>query len=342
MTVLEKKIYNHIDLFFTKHQKKRHSLCVQVFKKGKKISHLKWGENYKYYDLSSLTKILFTTSLFMKAQSVKKIKTSHFVRNFLDTSSSIKIKDLLSHSAGLKAYFKDLSFLEVHKKKERKDVLKTLLLKQLNKSAKGIKKPCYSDLSFLLLGFILEEMYQKSLFDIWEEERVFFKYSSLRFNKDNNPYYSKNLYAPTYRDHYKKKGVQGEVNDGLCSLLSGVSSHAGLFGSDKDLAHWFLHFHKSFKGLKSSLISPAVFKNFSSALNDQFCMGFMRPTSHSSSGLYFSTHSIGHLGYSGPSFWWDLKKDICVVILINRLKEEALFLKKLRPYVHNVIMRELL
>ena len=65
--------------------------------------------------------------------------------------------------------------------------------------------------------------------------------------------------------------------------------------------------------------------------------------SDSSSGKYFSEKSVGHLGFSGTSFWIDPEKEIVVVLLTNRVhpSRENIKIKKFRPHFHNAVMERI-
>jgi CubicO group peptidase (beta-lactamase class C family) len=74
-------------------------------------------------------------------------------------------------------------------------------------------------------------------------------------------------------------------------------------------------------------------------------LGFDTPSlSGSSSGQYFSRNSVGHLGFTGTSFWMDLDRSIIVVLLTNRVHptrgNEAI--KVFRPQLHDAVMQFLL
>jgi CubicO group peptidase (beta-lactamase class C family) len=73
--------------------------------------------------------------------------------------------------------------------------------------------------------------------------------------------------------------------------------------------------------------------------------GFDTPSKEdSSSGRFFSESSIGHLGFTGTSFWIDPIKGIIVVLLTNRVhplrSNEGI--KKFRPKIHDLIQTELI
>jgi CubicO group peptidase (beta-lactamase class C family) len=74
-------------------------------------------------------------------------------------------------------------------------------------------------------------------------------------------------------------------------------------------------------------------------------MGFDAPTpGASSSGRFFPFRSVGHLGFTGTSFWMDLERQIIVVLLTNRVhpsrRNERI--RAFRPLLHDAVMAALL
>ena len=67
------------------------------------------------------------------------------------------------------------------------------------------------------------------------------------------------------------------------------------------------------------------------------------PSANSSSGGYFSPHSIGHLGYSGCSLWIDLDAGIAITLLSNRTWPDraSQLIREVRPAFHNAIREAL-
>jgi CubicO group peptidase (beta-lactamase class C family) len=75
-----------------------------------------------------------------------------------------------------------------------------------------------------------------------------------------------------------------------------------------------------------------------------WALGFDTPAQkESSSGTYLSKTSVGHLGFTGTSFWIDPEKDVAVVLLSNRVhpSRENIKIKQFRPYFHNKVMEKL-
>jgi CubicO group peptidase (beta-lactamase class C family) len=76
-----------------------------------------------------------------------------------------------------------------------------------------------------------------------------------------------------------------------------------------------------------------------------FALGWDTPSpAASSSGSLFSARSVGHLGFTGCSIWWDLEKNCHVILLTNRVhpsrKNDKI--KDFRPHIHDLIMKALL
>jgi CubicO group peptidase (beta-lactamase class C family) len=71
-----------------------------------------------------------------------------------------------------------------------------------------------------------------------------------------------------------------------------------------------------------------------------WALGWDTPTlGSSSSGATFSPNSVGHLGYTGTSIWYDPERDLLVVLLSNRVhpdrNNEAI--RDFRPHIHDLI-----
>ena len=73
-------------------------------------------------------------------------------------------------------------------------------------------------------------------------------------------------------------------------------------------------------------------------------MGFDMPRiKDASCGQNFSVYSVGHLGFTGTSFWMDLEQSVIVILLTNRVHptRENERIKKFRPHLHDTIMNTL-
>jgi CubicO group peptidase (beta-lactamase class C family) len=72
-------------------------------------------------------------------------------------------------------------------------------------------------------------------------------------------------------------------------------------------------------------------------------LGWDTPSKNSSSGQYFSPHSIGHLGFSGCSLWIDLEARLAVALLTNRTwpDRQSQLIRQVRPAFHNALLEAL-
>jgi CubicO group peptidase (beta-lactamase class C family) len=137
------------------------------------------------------------------------------------------------------------------------------------------------------------------------------------------------------------------VHDENSRILGGVSGHAGLFGTTEGVLALCENILLQWLSLSSH---PSYFnKDLRDALkrnkDEQWTPGFDTPSSTgSSSGKYFSGCSVGHLGFTGTSFWIDLEKSIVIVLLTNRVffGNENNKIREFRPVVHDLIMKRLL
>jgi CubicO group peptidase (beta-lactamase class C family) len=59
-----------------------------------------------------------------------------------------------------------------------------------------------------------------------------------------------------------------------------------------------------------------------------------------SCGRYFSERTVGHLGFTGTSFWMDLDGGIIIILLTNRIhpSRDNNRIKAFRPKLHDAVM----
>lgn len=324
------------------------SLQLRAYSQGRLKGELYLGKTYRFYDLASLTKIIFTLPLVMREVEKGNITTSNPMIDYLPwfPSRKTKLKDLLCHSAGLPWWAPFYSQLKGSLNPNSRWRQLESQLRQIRISRS--KRTIYSDVDFFMLGMMLEHQMEHSLENIWRKylESLKLDELTLHFNPYNRPTFPRWSYAPTESCSWRKKIIQGEVHDENCWALGGVAPHAGLFGSLEDLSRWGLLLRKSWLKKKgSALIGQSTLQKFARRAlplsKGDWALGFMLPTRGSAScGKYFSRRSFGHTGFTGTSLWFDPNKDILVLILANRVhptRENSRFLA-LRPHIHNSIV----
>jgi CubicO group peptidase (beta-lactamase class C family) len=321
-------------------------VMVRAYQGGRIICDVAVGSTYAYYDLASLTKIIFSTQAMMYAFELGKWKFESKVGDYLSwfPHKDIKLSELLTHSSGLVWWMPFYENLDLNSSEEaRREQLKKMLIEcKVEKQESAV----YSDVGFLLLGFVLEKIFDKDLQSIWDEiKNKFYLGTTLEFHSHNQFTERPYLFAPTEECPWRKRLIQGEVHDRNTWALGGVSTHAGLFGSVDDVGWYSLHLRSQLLGIARYSIRQKTAQLFAKrALPEgkgDWAMGYMMPTPGSAScGNYFSLDSIGHTGFTGTSVWYDPKMDMSVIILSNRVlygPENKAF-AKLRPEIHNWIV----
>ena len=304
-----------------------------------------------FFDLASLTKPLVTVLLLAVLFDKKKLSLTDNLADlcFLDVpvdKKKITIAQLMSHSSGLAAHHPFyVKLLGVDPLIRKEKLIDWILHDQLDYDPG--KKHVYSDLGFILLSHIIEQIEGLPLSDCFKKE------ISEPLGLEKELFYpaaedctDDAVFAPTEVCPWSYRLLCGEVHDDNCRSFGGVAGHAGLFGTVggvSTLCRYVMDVY--FKEIKEPRFSTDVLKEIVKRRgNSTWSCGFdMVSKLYSSSGKYFSSSSIGHLGYSGTSFWLDLEKRIGVVLLTNRVcptrANEGI--KRFRPEIHNVVMKSL-
>jgi beta-N-acetylhexosaminidase len=301
------------------------------------------------YDLASLTKVLATTPVVMRLiengdLSLEKELSDFYPQLESDEKGKITIADLLLHQSGLPAWKPFYEELRPENfSAENKPIIVDQIL-DISLEYETGSKAVYSDLGFILLLDIIEKASGGS-FDTFCREQIFqpMDLASLQFNPAQK---YRALIPPTGKDAWRGSIIQGDVNDNNCFAMEGVSTHAGLFGSAKDVAAIGQMFIQ--KGIydRKRHFRRRLIETFSRPVNPKISnrsLGWDTPGENSSSGKLFSKQSIGHLGFTGCSMWMDLKKEIIVVFLCNRVHPDPRKnqMDKFRPQLHDAIMKKL-
>ena len=342
-SVLEKKLMEQLE---ARIPDTTPGVMVRAYQGGRMVCDVSVGTTYAYYDLASLTKVIFTVQAMMVAFEQGKWNLDSRVQEFLPwfPHASVRVQDLLTHSSGLvwwMPFYKEINFsLPFAARREKLREMITSL------DVSDTPTSVYSDVGFLVLGFLIEEFYKNNLLTVWEGiKEKFYAGTTLEFHNENQPKHRLSLYAPTEECSWRKKLLVGEVHDENCWTLGGVSTHAGLFGSLDDVSWALLNVRSQLLGIARYSVKQKTAKLFASRARPQgmgdWSLGYMMPTPGSAScGSHFSLNSIGHTGFTGTSMWYDPRSDFGVVILSNRVlygRENKNF-AKLRTEIHNWIV----
>jgi CubicO group peptidase (beta-lactamase class C family) len=130
--------------------------------------------------------------------------------------------------------------------------------------------------------------------------------------------------------------------------MGGVAGHAGLFGVIDDVDRLVNVLIACYRGAHSFLPRQMVQEFWTRAgivPGSTWCLGWDSPSlQNSSAGDYFSSHSVGHLGFTGTSLWIDLEQQVHVIVLSNRVhpRRDNDKIQAFRPALHNAVMRVVL
>lgn len=278
------------------------------------------------YDLASLTKVLSTTSLLMMAIDLGLIKLSTSLGaldwEVPDDLKAVTILDLLSHRSGLppwRPYWADQGLAQ----KER---LKATILRERPLFERGQGR-LYSDLNFMLLGFLIEELLNDQIAELFEEK------IAKKLNLSLASFNSANLKLAPTEDGPRVGGPLdypglkmlgpvplGRVHDDNAALLGGAAGHAGLFSSALDVWSIIEDWAQSQAVDQGFLVSQRTILSFLSEASSQ---GRPPRAAGFDIGQGLLEGFRGHLGYSGGSFWWNPLHDKAYVLLCNRVHPTA-------------------
>ncbi len=294
------------------------------------------------FDLASVTKVVATTAmamvLYQRGLLDLEIPVISIVGEFAGEDprrDDITLRMLLAHSSGLPAYEK--LFLRA---KTRDELLAAAFTTPLAHNPG--EHSAYSDIGFIVLLVALERLADETL-DRFCQREVFGPLGMNRTTFNPAPDLHSSI-PPTADDRtFRKRIIQGEVQDENASVMGGVAGHAGLFATSGDVA---LFAHALLRGggpiLRPETLSVFT-KRVSAPEGSSRALGWDTPSSPSQSGKYFSPNSYGHLGYTGTSLWIDPDRQLSITLLTNRTWPdcENKAIKQVRPLFHDKIAEAL-
>ena len=288
------------------------------------------------FDLASLTKVIATTTAAMILEDEGKLDLDAPVRTYLPEldapdKASITTRMMLTHIGGFEAFaplWRDARG-------------RTAYLRQIN-TRKLAYAPgdstIYSDWDFILAGLVIERITGMTL-DRFLAERVW-QPLGMR-DTGYNPLLSASIAADsactaTFRANhpmlariaktemdtaYRRIHVHGMVHDENACALGGVSGHAGLFSSARDLAVFAQMLLAGGRYNGASLVQATTLARWTArqSRSSSRAIGWDTPAARSSAGRYFSPRSFGHTGFTGTSIWVDPERGLYVVLLTNRV-----------------------
>ena len=292
------------------------------------------------FDLASLTKVLATVPIAMQQVERGAIALDDPVRRHIPVwkdadRADVTLRDLLSHCSGLAGHAPLYEYCRT-----RADFKAAICSSPLVYAPRT--RAVYSDLGFMLLGFVLES--DSALDQRFDAVRAQMAVAEdLQFHP---PRLWHSRIAPTEVDRGRGRLLVGEVHDENAWALGGVAAHAGLFGTAAAVGQCARHFLQVLAG-RTGAFTRATLDTFITRRADvpgsSRALGWdtMLPTS--SCGRRISPRAFGHTGFTGTSLWIDPERGVYVVLLTNRVHptrgNEAI--RQVRPAFHDAVLEAL-
>jgi serine-type D-Ala-D-Ala carboxypeptidase len=300
------------------------------------------------FDLASVTKVVATTAVAMLLYERRKLTLDAPLANFLPEfvslaprhqqapRQSVTIRMLLAHSSGLPAYEKLFQFAQ-----SRDELIRAALTTRLVTPPETRAE--YSDIGFILLGEVLARQADLPL-DLFARQDIFTPLGMKHTRFNPQPEWKAEI-PPTEDDRtFRKRIIQGEVNDENAYVMGGVAGHAGVFAPATDVAR----FAECMLRGGVPLFQPATVNLFTRSAETPAgtsrALGWDTPSPlESSSGTRLSRGSFGHLGFTGTSLWIDPGRQLSVTLLTNRTwpNRSSQAIRQVRPLLHDAIVEAL-
>lgn len=334
------------------------------------------------YDLASVTKVMATTLSVMKLYDEGKLDLNKRLGDYLSwtkgsNKENLRVWDILLHQAGLKGwipfYMETLDSLQGRKPSDkiyssypdsmhivrvaeniylRRDWTDTIYHRILQSAVGPIGNYIYSDLDFIFLGKIVEQISGMRL-DEYVQKTFYgpLKLTSTSFMP--REHFALNNIAPTEAEPmFRRQLLRGDVHDPGAAMFGGIAGHAGLFSDAYDIAvlcQMLLNGGKM-NGIRFFKRETVDFFTAYHA-NSRRALGFDKPERDNYirvepyPTLSASPQTFGHTGFTGTCVWIDPTENLIYIFLSNRVYNNGdvnRFLRmSVRPKVHELIYQSL-
>ncbi len=273
-----------------------------------------------FFDLASLTKVLFTLPEVMKLVEEGLVDLDDPLKKHLPEAgwlqedpalARVTIRQLLAHQSGLPAW------VPLYTWGCDPATLKARLLQE----SWQLGEPAYSDVGFMLLGILLERLREREL-------KSFELPEGLTFIPDLG------RSVASERCPWRGRLLVGEVHDENAHALGGAAGHAGLFGTLDAVLD------QAQAWLTKTTLSPASIETVLEPQSRERLLGWVRKHPDWSGGNLASPSTYGHTGFTGTGVWIDPERGYAWALLTNRVhpsRHGPNPLLRLRPAVGNAL-----
>ena len=237
------------------------------------------------YDLASVSKVVGVGTLAAFLYEQDKLKLDLPLQHYYPAfhREDVTLRQLLTHTSGLDPFIPNRDQLTAPELKEALNHLTVLEDRTF----------CYTDVNFLLLGFMLEEIYGQSLDQIFQSQ-IFQPWGL-----------AETSFGPVLGAVPTVRGVQdGLVHDPKARVLGVHAGSAGLFSTIKDLEIFLEHYLQD---------------DFAANLTQNFSK---EPGKRRSLAWNLEGSWLDHTGYTGTFIMYNRKEQKAAIFLSNRTYEK--------------------
>ncbi|MGM9600661.1 MAG: serine hydrolase domain-containing protein [Faecousia sp.] len=292
------------------------------------------------YDMASVTKILCTTMLCLQALGEGRIYLQDPVSLFFPEAPAdkwdITLFQLLTHTSGIDPHFFLWDY--VGGKEHPAEVILNHTL--ICKPGTEVR---YSCMGFILLGKILEKIYDAPIDELFQKRVA----NPLGLKRTGYcPADLRNI-APTEYDTDGRL-LQGCVHDENARFQNGVSANAGIFSTIKDMEVFVRTLACGGTAPNGTQLIPPrclekAITNYTKGMAENRGLGFkLYGGSANFMGDLFPDAAFGHTGYTGTGFAVDPETGFYIILLANRVhptRDQTRWLR-IRRLVHNAAAAE--
>jgi CubicO group peptidase (beta-lactamase class C family) len=252
-----------------------------------------------WFDLASLTKVVFTTTRMLKLVEDGRIGLDDTLASVIpdlrqyDMSAPerrLTFRQCLSHQTHLPAVEPLYTY------GQDPETLRAFVLQRVWQPG----PPVYSDINFILLGIAIERITGTALIDQPLPDGLTFRPEA-------------RLCAATERCTWRGRVIRGEVHDENAFALGGASGHAGLFGTVDGVLDFALGL------LDGSGLSPTSLAALRTRQSERRTVGWEASHAGWPGGDACSESTIGHTGFTGTGLWIDFDRGLAWSLLTNRV-----------------------
>jgi CubicO group peptidase (beta-lactamase class C family) len=312
------------------------------------------------YDVASLTKAVVTSVLVMGEVAAGRWRLDDRVAEALPElaadgepeRAAITIRHLLCHASGLPAHRP--FWRRAAQAPSSRLAVSALAAREPLERPPGVQA-VYSDLGFILLGWLLERATGERL-DVLAESRIIrplgleaTTFLSLSEVDTRARVLGERSIAATQLCPERGRVLIGEVDDLNAFAMGGIAGHAGLFSTSADLSAIAAALCRAFRGDEGGgLVERDVLRLFwtpSGVPGSTWRLGWDGPAAgHSQAGARLSRAAVGHLAFTGCSLWIDPARETWIVLLSNRVHPQVPAddrFRRFRPALHDAVLEAL-